>query len=322
MTIKVQLAAAAMVFLCGFSSAPAQEWRQDLADEFDGTDFSAEGGLYYKENFEQSAGTVEFQNEVKFSGTGAVKLSVKPICTEGPDTCSERAELWEIPKFRVPYEQAVWEGFAVKFGDPVPQADHRYLIAQWKREIGPEAEGDFSPFLAFRLKGGKLFITVETNYFDEFTAGPLGQQAQCGPDQTPVWPRKNTNQMRALIVADGSWTAEDGGEFHACTDKIEIINRGNPLPRPDEGWIDFVVLSQPGPTGTGHIEIFANRAWIATVKGNIGHNDHGLGDNQYFKFGPYRAAANDNWSLYYDDFRRSLDCEFVLRDAAACAKIQ
>lgn len=316
------VAATVFAFAIGLTDAFAQEWKKPLIEGFDGTDFTTEGGLYYKKNFEQSAGSVEFQSDVTFSGTGAVKLSVKPLCAADAENCSERAELWERPELRVPYEQPVWEGFAVKFGDPIPQADHRYLIAQWKREIGPDASGDFSPFLAFRLKGGKLFITVETDYFDEFVDGPKGQQAQCGPGQTPVWPRKDTNQMRALVAVDDSWVAQDGAEFHACTDKIEVINRGNPLPRPDQGWIDFAVLSQPGPTGTGHIEIFANKVWIATVKGNIGHNDPGLGENQYFKFGPYRAAASDDWSLYYDDFRRSLDCAAVLRDATACAKIE
>lgn len=306
----------------GFKGAAAQDWKKPLFEGFDGTDFTPEGGLYYKKNFEQSAGSVEFQSDVTFSGTGAVKLTVKPLCAAGAEECSERAELWEIPELRVPYEQPIWEGFAVKFGEPIPQADHRYLIAQWKREIGPDAVGDFSPFLAFRLKGGKLFITVETNYFDEFIDSPTGQQAECGPGQTPVWPRKDSNQMRALIAVDDSWLAEDGAEFHACTDKIKVTNRGSSLPRPDQGWIDFAVLSQPGPTGTGHIEIFANNAWIATVTGKIGHNDPGLGENQYFKFGPYRAGASDDWSLYYDDFRRSLDCAEVLRDAAACAKIK
>ena len=51
--------------------------------------------------------------------------------------CSERAEVWERPKLRVPYEKGAWFGFAVKFEEPLPQDDHRYLIAQWKREIDP-----------------------------------------------------------------------------------------------------------------------------------------------------------------------------------------
>ena len=41
-----------------------------LRDGFDGTDFSDEGGLYYRENAEQAAGRVEFQGEVTRDGTG------------------------------------------------------------------------------------------------------------------------------------------------------------------------------------------------------------------------------------------------------------
>ena len=46
------------------------------------------------------------------------------------------------------------------------------------------------------------------------------------------------------------------------------------------------------------------------------------GENQYFKFGPYRAAGAGQWTLYYDDFRRSPDCIDVLRDEEACALVQ
>ena len=39
---------------------------QALYDDFEGPDFSPTGGLYYKDNEEQRAGTVEFQGQVKF----------------------------------------------------------------------------------------------------------------------------------------------------------------------------------------------------------------------------------------------------------------
>ncbi|WP_371833335.1 polysaccharide lyase [Ferirhizobium litorale] len=292
-----------------------------LVDGFDGTDFSPAGGLYYRENNEQAAGTVEFQDLVKRTGTGALKLSVRPNCPAGEENCSERAEIWEKTSLREPYDKGVWYGFAVKLAEPIPVDDHRYLIAQWKREIDPGADGDFSPFLALRLKRGRLFATVETNYQppeSELTAA----QTKCMPAQTPVWPRPNVNQMRALVATDRLWTGEDGDEFVACTSKIEVISRGNALPPPDEGWIDFAILTKPGPDGTGHIEIFANNKWIATVKGYIGHNDKGLGENQYFKFGPYRAANSNEWTVYYDDFRRSQNCEDVLADKAACAAVE
>ncbi len=290
-----------------------------LRDGFDGTDFAPSGHLYYRDNFEQKAGTIEFQSEVKRTGSGALKLSVKPFCPPDKENCSERAEIWERTKYRVPYDQGVWYGFAVKFADPIPSGDHRYLIAQWKREIGPNAKGDFSPFLALRLNNGKLFATVETNYVAPVEKQKSASDSKaCGDGETPVWFRQDTNQMRALVATDDSWSENDGKEFSGCTSAIKVINRGNTLPTPASGWIDFAIYSKPGPDGSGHIEIFANNKWISTVTGHIGHADHGLGKNQYFKFGPYRAADTTTWTLYYDDFRRSPHCADVLSDPKLC----
>ena len=311
-----------LVSALGTQAIADEPGKARLFDSFDGGTFSVEGGLYYKDNAEQRSGTVEFQNDVSLDGKGALKLSVRPGCGPKSDSCSERAEIWERPHLRVPYDQAVWYGFAVKFADPIPQDDHRYLIAQWKREIDPGAPGDFSPFLALRMRKGKLFATVEANHFPASSSEPKGTLARCANGRTPVWLRPDTNQMRALVATDGNWETEDGALFNACTDKITIIDRGNRLPAPDSGWIDFAIMTRPGPDGTGHIEIFANNKWIVTVKGHIGHNDPPLGDNQYFKFGPYRAAAKDVWTLYYDDFRRSPDCADVLRDPVACALVR
>jgi hypothetical protein len=288
-----------------------------LFDDFDGQDFSPTGGLYYKDTAEQRAGKVEFQSAVRRTGAGALKLSVHPNCAVTNDDCSERAEIWEKTELRVPYDKAVWYGFAVKFADPIPQDEHRYVIAQWKREIDPGNPGDFSPFLALRLNKGKLYVTVEANYFPPVSAGPEDVPAECG-DLTRVWMRPDKNQMRALVASDHNWTAEDGARFNACTDKIKVIDRGNRLPSPESGWIDFAIMTKPGPDGTGHIEIFANGLWITTVKGYIGHNDPGLGNNQYFKFGPYRAAGTTDWTLYFDHFRRGPDCRDVMGDNAAC----
>ena len=287
-----------------------------LRDGFDGQDFSEAGGLYYKKNFEQTAGTVEFQSDVTFRGNGALKMTIRPLCPPPQGRCSERAEIWEKPELRVPYTAGVWYGFAVKFGDPIPSDDHRYVIAQWKREIDPGAPGDFSPFLALRVKRGKLFATVETNFSPAQPSRPgSGGLTGCGPSGTPVWLRPDTNQMRALIATSPGWERQDGTLFNDyCTDKITVVNHGNDLPSPESGWIDFAIYTKPGPDGSGHIEIFANDKWIVTVKGMIGHNDAPLGNNQYFKFGPYRAAHNTTWTMYYDDFRRSPNCADVLRN--------
>lgn len=296
--------------------AAAQPWEAKLFDGFEGQNFSPEGGLYYRENFEQSAGTVEFQSLVRRSGNGGLKLSVAPTCPDSLDGCSERAEIWEQTALRVPYDQGIWYGFSLKFADPIPSGDHRYLVAQWKREIDPGAEGDFSPFLALRMNFGKLFATVETNYIAPVSSGPDGVAARCKPGEVPVWGRPGVNQMRMLVAADPAWKAEDGNLFNACTDAIAVTNHGNPLPDPSSGWIDFAIYTKPGADGTGRIELFANGKPIITVKGHVGHADKGLGHNQYFKFGPYRAADVTDWTLYYDDFRRSPRCADVLSKEA------
>jgi hypothetical protein len=304
---------AAGLLLC--AAARAETSATLLQDGFDGSDFSPSGGLYYRDNFEQSAGKVEFQKTVKLHGDGALKLSVKPLCPADDDGCSERAEIWERTELRVPYDQGVWYGFAVKFADPIPTDDHRYLIAQWKREIDPGAEGDFSPFLALRLRNGKLFATVETNYIapgeTELQTGDTG----CKDGGTPVWFRPQTKQMRALVATDPTWQTADNDLYHGCTSGISVIDHGNKLPLPSSGWIDFAIYTKPGPDGSGHIEIFANGKPIVTVKGHIGHADKGLGENQYFKFGPYRAGHTNDWALYYDDFRRSPRCADVMGES-------
>ncbi|MDH4439875.1 MAG: polysaccharide lyase [Rhizobium sp.] len=300
------------------SAVLAQDGRsQKLSDGFDASEFSPEGGLYYRDNAEQASGRYEFQNEIKRNGSGALKLTVNPLCDPGDDECSERAEIWEKTPLRVPYDQGVWYGFAMKMASPIPKDDHRYLMAQWKREIGPEAEGDFSPYLALRLDKGKMFFTIETNFLP---GGPASESGKCPAGTTPVWFRPETRQMRALASAGTDWTEGDASAFPDCTDKISVVSH-NPLPTVSTDWVDFAIYSHPDPDGKGRIEIFADKVWIATVKGHIGHGDHGLGKNQYFKFGPYRAGASDIWTVYYDDFRRSPDCVDVLGDEKACAAL-
>ncbi|MBL8583759.1 MAG: polysaccharide lyase [Rhizobiaceae bacterium] len=289
-----------------------------LTDGFDGSDFAKSGGLYYKENAEQAAGTFTFQPDVKLSGEGALKLTIRSLCPPDDEGCSERAEIWERTKLRAPFDTGTWYGFAVKFDDTIPTDDHRYLIAQWKREIGPEAVGDFSPFLAFRMKNGKLFVTVETNYYPPMAGyeKPEDGPVSCPSGGVPVWLRPDTNQLRILVAHDDQWKPDDAALFSSCTDAVTVIDHGNPLPEPNSGWIDFAVYSKPGPEGDGHIEIYANGKPVVTVKGHIGHNDKGLGENQYFKFGPYRDGHTGEWTLYYDDFRRSPHCADVLKGAA------
>ncbi len=287
-----------------------------LRDGFDGTDFAPEGGLYYRENAEQAAGTVEFGGGDVRSGAGALRLSVRQLCAVDAEGCSERAEIWEQTALRVPYDVGVWYGFSVKFADPIPQDDHRYLIAQWKREIGPEADGDFSPYLAFRMTMGRLFLTVETNDVPPVTTPGGDAVATCPAGQSAVWHRPETRQMRVFVAGDREWTGTEDGRFNACTDATVVTPRG-PLPAPQDGWVDYAIYSLPGPDGAGHIEVFANGAWVVSVTGKIGHGDKGLGENQYFKFGPYRDGAAEPWTMIYDNFIRSPACTDLL-PAATC----
>jgi polysaccharide lyase-like protein len=312
---SIPRAALAVFLLC--TAARAGDWSVPLVDGFDGSDFAAGGGLYYKQNFEQSAGKVSFQGDVKLHGAGALELSVRPICPADDDGCSERAEVWEKPELWAPYDRGVWYGFAVKFGDPVPADDHRYVIAQWKREILPGAKGDYSPFLALRLRKGHLFATVETSYVAPDPALAQSGREGCPAGATPVWFRPETGQMRALVATDAAWTADDNDLYRGCTTAIAVSDHGNSLPLPSSGWVDFAIYSMPGPDGTGHIEIFANDRPVVTITGHIGHvADKGLGDRQYFKFGPYRAAHTDEWTMYYDDFRRSPQCADVMEEGS------
>ncbi|WP_250957483.1 polysaccharide lyase [Rhizobium sp. CG5] len=281
---------------------------QKLTDGFDGTDFASEGGLYYRENDEQAAGTYTFQSAVKRDGPGALELSVRSLCAAGDNACSERAEIWEKTELRVPYDEPVWYGFSMKLAEPVPQDDHRYLMAQWKREIGPTAEGDYSPFIALRLERGRMFFTVETNLI---AGGPAAQNGHCPAGSTPVWNRPQDKQMRALVATGTDWDDKGVAEFPDCTDQIRTVTH-NPLPVASSDWIDFAIYSHPDAKGKGRVEIFADGIWIATVTGHIGHDDVGLGQNQYFKFGPYRAGHPGIWTVYYDNFRRSPDCIDVL----------
>ena len=282
-----------------------------LRDDFDAPDFSPAGQLFYKKNAEQAADGIRFQSDVVRAGSGALQLSVGEHCRKDDADCSERAEVWERPKTHVPYNDGAWYAFSVKFGDPIPQDDHRYVIAQWKREIDDDALTDFSPLLAIRLNRGKLFVTVETDLVPVRRDVGAGTQARCGAGETPVWAQPGRSQVRALVAAQANWSPADGKLFDACTAAIRVETHGGMLPAPESGWIDFVIHSKPGPKGDGRIELIANGAWLATVTGQIGHDGPGLGLNQYFKFGPYRAAGVGTWTMYYDSFRRGPACADV-----------
>ena len=55
----------------------------------------------------------------------------------------------------------------MKFGDPIPSDDHRYLIAQWKREILPDARYGstvVSGFINRMMHNGKKSVATSVMY--------------------------------------------------------------------------------------------------------------------------------------------------------------
>lgn len=304
-----RIAALASGFLV--QAAAADGYSLKLRDDFEAGAFSPAGGLFYKDNAEQASGKVEFQGSEVHEGHGALTLSVRPGCKPGDEHCSERAEVWEKTLVFSNYDREVWYAFAMKLADPIPQDEHRYVMAQWKRAIIPGAAGDFSPFLALRLNKGRIIATLEGDETSVFDAGGAQRPGGCLNGEGRANGRIDLHQTRTLVAVEAGteFAAYDG--FTQCAPKVQVIARGPGFPRADSGWIDFVFAVHPGPRGGGHIEIAANGVWVATVLGRIGHKGAGLGSTQYFKFGPYRAAHAGTWTIHYDTFRRGPACADV-----------
>jgi hypothetical protein len=297
-----------------------EDRNQPLADDFEGITFDPKGGLFYKNNREQSAGKVEFQSrDVRF-GKKSLSLTVVPLCTDADDDCSERAEVWEKKKLQLPYEQPVWYGFSMKLAAPIPTAKHRYVMAQWKRKILTGAKIPFSPFFALRMNKGKLVFTVDSDKMNVHPIGKGKRQQGCLKGETWVLDRPDEKQTRALVSKQDDMAWSNWRHYNACTTEIKAVQHTDGLPKATSGWIDFAFFIQTGASGDGRIEIFANGAHVTTVTGKIGHKGYGLGDNQYFKFGPYRAPRSDTWTVLYDRFRRGPKCTDVT-DAGTCAKL-
>jgi len=289
-----------------------------IVDDFELGKFDPAGKLYYKQNREQSTGIVEFQSrDVRF-GKGALSLSVVPFCKPDNHDCSERAEVWMGKKTHAAYEEPVWYAFSVKMAEPVPTVKHRFVMAQWKRKILTGAKTPYSPFLALRLNKGKFVFTVETDRVKVYPIGKGSRKEGCLEGETMVLDREDDKQTRALISKESDMAWKDWRHFNGCTSEITTVQHTSGLPAAKNGWADFAFFIQTGPKGNGHIEIFANGAHITTVTGKIGHRGEGLGDTQYFKFGPYRAGRSDKWTVIYDRFRRGPNCLDVT-DKATCA---
>lgn len=291
-----------------------------LHDGFEQPDFAPEGGLFYKHNREQSAGTVVLQSDVVRSGKQALDLSVRPQCKADNELCSERAEVWEKPEVLALYGRPMWYALSMQLAQPVPTERHRYVMMQWKREIDPGAKGDYSPLLALRLMEGRLAVTVDTDTAEFVPIGTPDRPTGCKPGEAVASPPDEFNQFRVLAAIEPGANGPEEAGYTGCTPDLRVTPRGT-LPAAASGWIDYVFLVKPGPKGDGRIDVVANGEWIVTVEGKIGHEGPQLGDHMYFKFGPYRAGDDDVWRIYYDEFRRGPACTDVATPEL-CAKVQ
>ena len=209
-------------------------------------DFAPAGGLYYKENFEQSAGNGRVpERRSSATARGALKLTVKPICPAREDGCSERAEIWEKTELRVPYDQGVWYGFAVKFADPVPagrpplsdramEARDRARRARaisarsWRCGCARASCSPRSrPTTSRRNAGGRSARRR--------AARRARRRSGCGPTPTRCGRWWRPTPTGAPRTATSSPTAPM---------RSASIDHGNPLPAPASGWIDFAIYTQ------------------------------------------------------------------------------
>jgi Polysaccharide lyase len=306
------LAATLVVGALTMTSALADPSQLRLRDDFEGEGFSPSGGLYYKDNAEQRAGKYRTQTDVVRSGSKGLSLSVVPQCRPDQSGCSERAEVWEKPEVLAAYDKTLWYALSIRLDDKPPSALHRYVVAQWKREIKAGADVDYSPFLAIRIIRGKLAVTIDSDAMPSRTRKADDQSLSCVAGAAPAMQRADAKQTRLLIAASVDAAAKDFGGYDTCASDLSITQRGGTLPSATSHWIDFVFMVKPGPRGSGEIELFADGSWIVSVKGRIGHEGPGLGINQYFKFGPYRdGGQKDTWQVFYDDFRRGPQCDDV-----------
>jgi hypothetical protein len=312
------LAAACLLTI---GSALADPSQLKLRDDFAGDDFAPGGGLFYKDNAEQRAGRFRMKSGGVRSASAGLELSVVPQCRPEQRGCSERAEVWEKPEVLAGYGATLWYAFSMKLDDPPPAASHRYVVAQWKRGIKPDAKGDYSPFLAIRIIRGQLALTIDSDAMPSRMRGGGDAPLACASDAAPAQQRGEARQTRILVTASPGARPEQFGGYDSCAPDVKVIRRGGVMPKADSNWIDFVFKVRPGPQGDGEIEAFANGAWIATVRGRIGHEGPELRDNQYFKFGPYRdGGQTDTWRVFYDAFRRGPACKDVA-EAVICRQL-
>ena len=190
------------------------------------------------------------------------------------DDGTERAELWEPSKARIPFGTEAWYGFSMRVDGTVPQDDNRRLvIGQWKQAGGK------SPFVAQRFGNRNFHVTFQQD-------------------------AKNGNECRVLLAYQNEPAPQpdsiDLTTGEPCQSDV-VVERFGALPSPFGAWTDLVYHLK-GSAGTdGVLEVWANGALVARATGRIGYASAG---KQYFKFGPYRDTAPYATSATIDSFAR------------------
>jgi len=132
-------------------------------------------------------------------------------------------------------------------------ADHRHVMAQWKRSVPKGVPGNSSPFLALRLREGKMFFTVETHLLEGEKNADGTAKFPCTGEEMAIWSRPYDAQSRGWVIAEAGERPERKSEYDACTDEIKVKRYLPALAEPEDGWFDFVVFVRPDPEGAGPV---------------------------------------------------------------------
>ena len=278
--LKCLLAAAVLVWLTAGLGSPAPA-APPIIDGFEGADIDE--AIWSLVQARPSRLWID-RGQAR-GGRSALALRVEA----GDRDCGGRCQRNEIRianHLRLRFGAEAWYRFSFKIvGEISEHGSFRWVIGQWKQET------DGSPFLAQRYDNGVFHITVQDNDCRVIVA-----QAGGHPDGIH---RHRANLGYASLAFLGDPYLYD------CETDIQIEHGEAPplLPDPHGQWVDMLYRVLGGGNGRGLVEIWANGAFIARVRGSIGYDD-AAGPTQYFKIGHYRYPMAAATTLYFDDFRR------------------
>ena len=217
------------------------------------------------------------------SAVGALAVRVESGDSHYADQ-SEREEIRTAPGLHCPFGSDLWYRFSFRVeGETSQMGSNRWVIGQWKQE------GDGSPFLAQRFDNRVFHITVQDNNCRITIAKAQGDPFGTMPKE--IEPQNRPKIMMPVVSPPD------------CNTNIQVqYGVSAALPDPHENWVDMDYRVRGGRNGTGIIQIWANKRFIARVSGSIGYDTGG--NKQYFKIGIYRDAEPGSAIIYFDDFTR------------------